>query len=302
MGWNTVLLTGGTGSFGRHFIEKLLDDQAIGMVRVYSRGEHRQRALRDDLAKRRPGDTPRVSFYIGDVRDAPRLRRAMHGCDWVVHAAALKQAPLGEIEPQEFIKTNVFGSANVAEAAMDLRVEKALLISTDKAVEPINLYGATKMCAEKIFLAMDSMQRQNLSDGAKSTRFACVRYGNVAMTAGSVIPAFIELDDGEPTPICHALATRFWITLEEATRFVLESIKAMDGGEVFIPAMRSVRIMDVAEAIRPGKPITMVGLRPGDKLHETIWSDGMSRRTSDGGDFLSIEEIREHAFQAAGTR
>lgn len=278
----TVLLTGGTGSFGQAFTERLLKQLDIRMVRVFSRDEHKQRLMRERFP------TDRVSFYIGDVRDKARLGRVMDGCQWVVHAAALKQAPVGEIEAQEFIKTNVIGSMNVIESAFDCGVEKALLISTDKAVEPINLYGATKMCAEKTFIQADAHR------GTKRTRFACTRYGNVAGTSGSVIPLYLRLPDSEPTPVYDTEATRFWITIEEATEFVLRSLLNMNGGEVFVPRLKSVRIMDLAQAIRPGKPLKILGERPGDKRHELLSSE--PRYSSDINTFLTIEEIRNHVL------
>lgn len=277
-----VLITGGTGSFGHGFVRTILADPEIGMVRIFSRDEHKQRLMRLAFPDR-------VSFYIGDVRDKDRLMRAMDGCDWVVHAAALKQAPLGETEPQEFIKTNITGSINIIEASQDAGVQKAILISTDKAVEPINLYGATKMCAEKAFLQAD------VTRGTKKTRFSVVRYGNVACTNGSIIPVFLSLGSS-PTLICDPDATRFWITLEQANKFVFESLKSMNGGETFIPKMKSVRITDIADAIRPGRPAMVIGLRNGDKLHEIIEVNQFGERiTSDKNEFVTVEEIKDAA-------
>lgn len=277
-----VLLTGGTGSFGQGFLRMALQDQEIRMVRIFSRDEHKQRLLRQEV-----GASDRVSFYIGDIRDKDRLARAMNGADWVIHAAALKQAPLGEIEPQEFIKTNVIGSMNVVEAALDCGLEKALLVSTDKAVEPINLYGATKMCAERTFLQADAQR------GTAKTRFALTRYGNVAGTSGSVIPLFQSLPYDAPTPITHLNATRFWITLEHANAYVMNAIKSMRGGEVLIPKLKSVRVVDIAKAVRPDSEIKVIGLRPGDKLHEVLSVDG-TRYASNDNEFLTIEDIKDY--------
>ena len=277
-----VLVTGGTGSFGKGFVRLLLKKPWVRMVRVFSRDEHKQREMRAALG------SSRISYYIGDVRDRDRLYRAMDGAHWVVHAAALKQAPLGETEPQEFIKTNVQGSLNVIEACWLENVERAILISTDKAVEPINLYGATKMCAERSFLSADKTR------GTKKTRFSVVRYGNVAGTAGSVIPIYRSIPIGEPTPIFDPEATRFWITLEDANKFVLDSLLKMKGGEVFIPKMKSVRVVDIARAIRPYSKIKVLGPREGDKPHEVLSVNG-HRYSSDKNEFLSIGEIRKYA-------
>lgn len=256
----TVLITGGTGSFGKGFVELLLSQPDIGHVRIFSRGEHAQR----EMGKTHFGH--KISYFIGDIRDRDRLYRAMDGVDWVVHAAALKQSPLGEVEPHEFVKTNITGSINVADAATDAGVEKCILISSDKAVEPINLYGATKMVAERIFVQSDQMR------GTKKTRFAFTRYGNVVGTAGSVVPFFLSLPRSHPTPISDPNSTRFWITLKEANCFVLDCLRLMKGGEAFIPPMKSVNIMDVARVCRPGLSTTVIGLRPGDKVHELISS------------------------------
>ena len=291
-----VVLTGGTGSFGRGFAQLLLSQPGIEMIRVFSRDEHKQREMRNQYGEKG------ISYFLGDVRDIERLRRIMDGATHVVHAAALKQAPLGETEPEEFIKTNVQGSTNVAEAAIAAGIKKCLLVSTDKAVEPINLYGATKMLAERVFLAKDKMR------GTTQTRFACTRYGNVAGTAGSIIPLFRALPPGRPTPVTHKDATRFWISLEDANQFVWWALNSMRGGEVFIPRLPSVRIMDVAKAIRPGEDIEIVGLRPGDKVHEVLNVEG-ERYSSESNRSLTIPEIRTAVFgkdetssQAVGER
>jgi UDP-N-acetylglucosamine 4,6-dehydratase len=277
-GSKSVLITGGTGSFGRGFVNLLLQQEDIKMVRVFSRDEHKQRQMREQVA------SDRVSYYIGDIRDKDRLERAMDGVDWVVHAAALKQSPLGEIEPEEFIKTNVYGSTAVKDAAIAAKVKKCLLISSDKAVEPINLYGATKMCAERVFAQADVMR------GTSDTRFAFTRYGNVVGTAGSVVPYYLSLPKNHHTPVTHIGSTRFWITLKDANRFVLDSLRQMQGGEVFIPKMKSVRIVDLARAVRPESEIVYTGLRPGDKIHELVSSE--PRLSSGENEVLTEDEIR----------
>lgn len=278
-----VLLTGGTGSFGRGFIKTLLEDKSEDYhVRVYSRCEHKQRQLLQDFPD------GKVACFLGDIRDKERLERVARGVDWIVHAAALKQAPLGETEAQEFIKTNIQGSLNVIEAGRN--AEKCLLISSDKAVEPINLYGATKMVAEKAFLQADALRDSPLS--TFGARFACTRYGNVAGTSGSIIPLFQALRDDEPTPITDPAATRFWISLSEANRFVLETMRLSDdrfGGKIHTPKLKSVSVAAVAEAIRPGKPFKVIGLRPGDKLHEKLDAD----YSSGNNEQMSVEDIRQ---------
>ncbi len=270
----SVLITGGTGSFGRGFASLLLDSGYH--VRVFSRCEHKQREMALKL--------PWARYYIGDIRDKDRLVRAMDGVDYVVHAAALKQSPLGEIEVDEFVKTNVAGSINVADAAIQAGVSKCLLISSDKAVEPINLYGNTKMTAERLFLTRDRMR------GTTKTRFAFTRYGNVAGTAGSVVPFYLSLPKGTRTPLTDPNSTRFWITLKDANKFVLESLEKMEGGEVFIPSMKSVYIRDLARLLRPGEDVNIIGLRPGDKLHETITLEP-NKITSEINVFMTDAEI-----------
>lgn len=281
-----VFLTGGTGSFGQGFVKLLLQQPDVEMIRVYSRDEHKQRAMREEFK------SDRISFYIGDIRDIYRLRRALDGATHVVHAAALKQAPLGEIEPYEFIKTNVHGTSNVIESCLSEGVERSLLISSDKAVEPINLYGATKMCAEKLFLQSDVMR------GTKRTRFSVVRYGNVAGTNGSIIPKLLALRGDVPSPVYDAEATRFWITLEEANQFVLDSLKTMEGGEICIPSMPSVKVMDIIEAIRPGKTVALLPKRIGDKTHEIVSLN--PRMVSNDNKFLTVQEIRDSIFNSLG--
>ena len=255
----TMLVTGGTGSFGRRFIARVLAEYEVEAVRVFSRDELKQWELQQQY----PNEN-RLRFLLGDVRDLDRLRRAFRGVDIVVHAAALKQVPACEYNPFEAVQTNVIGSENVIRAALDTGVERVLAISSDKAVAPANLYGATKLCAEKLF------SRGNAYSGNLPTRFACVRYGNVAGSSGSVIPLFRGQAEEGTLTITDPRATRFFITVDQAVDFVISCIEEMRGGEVSIPKLPSVKVVDVAEAIAPGIPTRVIGMRPGEKLHEVL--------------------------------
>jgi UDP-N-acetylglucosamine 4,6-dehydratase/5-epimerase len=265
----TVLITGGTGSFGKKFIEVMLKEYSAAKLIVFSRDELKQHEMRSAGF-----DHPSLRYFIGDVRDLSRLRRAMHGVDIVIHAAALKQVPACEYNPMEAIKTNILGSSNVIEAALDMSVERVLALSTDKAVNPINLYGATKLAAEKLFV------QSNAYAGSSNTRFSCVRYGNVVGSRGSVIPIFINQrrQNGKLT-ITDERMTRFWLTLEQGVRFVITCVEQMCGGEVFVPKIPSTRIIDLARAIAPVAELEVVGIRPGEKLHEVLVNDDESRST-----------------------
>ncbi len=256
----TVLITGGTGSFGRKFTEIILKRYRLKKLIIFSRDEMKQYEMRQQF------DDECIRYFIGDVRDIDRLHRALPGVDVVVHAAALKIVPAAEYDPFEAVKTNVVGAENVINAALDNKVEKVLALSTDKAVNPVNLYGATKLCAEKMFVAAN-----NYSGPAK-TSFSVVRYGNVFGSRGSVIPFFKKCRESGEVPITDEQMTRFWITLEQGVEFVLNSIKEMKGGEVFVPKIPSMKIVDLAEAICPGCRKKIVGIRPGEKLHETLLS------------------------------
>ena len=270
MNWTeqVVLVTGGTGSFGRKFIEIMLAEYHPIKLIVFSRDELKQHEMRV------AGFThPSLRYFIGDVRDVDRLRRAMHGVDIVVHAAALKQVPACEYNPMEAIKTNILGSSNVVEAALDANVKKVLALSTDKAVNPVNLYGATKLAAEKLLVQSNSYA------GGMATRFSCVRYGNVVGSRGSVVPIFLQQKTSGKLSITDERMTRFWLTLEHGVRFVIHCIEVMHGGEVFIPKIPSMRIVDVANAIAPGVGLEVVGIRPGEKLHEVLVSEDESRVT-----------------------
>lgn len=256
----TILITGGTGSFGQHFIRYLLNHHCPRKVIVVSRDELKQLEMQHHF------DGPEMRYFIGDVRDGERLRRAFSGVDYVVHAAALKQVPAAEYNPMEAVKTNVQGAQNVIEAALDAEVEKVIALSTDKAANPINLYGATKLTSDKLFVAGNNIA------GGHRTRFSVVRYGNVVGSRGSVVPFFRQqIEEGaESLPITSEEMTRFWITLDEGVEFVRNAFLRMLGGEVFVPKIPSVRIVDVATAMAPDLPHEIVGVRPGEKLHEVM--------------------------------
>lgn len=256
----SILITGGTGSFGKKFIEILLSKYQPKKVIVFSRDELKQFEMQQNFKN------PCIRYYIGDVRDKYRLIQAMRGVDYVVHAAALKQVPAAEYNPMECIKTNINGAQNVIDAAIECNVKKVIALSTDKAANPINLYGATKLASDKLFVAAN-----NLS-GAKETRFAVVRYGNVIGSRGSVVPFFKNLiANGEvELPITHPKMTRFWLKLEDGVQFVLDNFARMERGEIFVPKIPSMRILDLAEAIAPRIKIKLVGIRPGEKLHEIM--------------------------------
>jgi UDP-N-acetylglucosamine 4,6-dehydratase len=262
----TVLITGATGSFGSRLIERLLTEHSPRSIRVFSRDEFKQMEL-----QRRFYPEPRLSYLIGDVRSLPRLVRATRGVDVIFHAAALKHVPVCEYNPFEAVQTNVIGSENVVSAAIENEVPHTLALSTDKAVNPVNLYGATKLCAEKIVTQGNAYAANSVA------RFACVRYGNVVGSRGSVIPLFKrQAPEGELT-ITDDRMTRFWITLDQAIDFVLDGLDRMSGGEVFVPKIPSMRVTDMAEALAPGVPRRIVGIRPGEKLHEILLTEDESR-------------------------
>ena len=255
-----ILVTGGTGSFGKAFIRTLLERYEPKKVIVYSRDELKQFEMQQVY------DAPCMRYFIGDVRDESRLLHAMEGVDYVVHAAALKQVPAAEYNPMECIKTNVGGAQNVINAALYAKVKKVIALSTDKAANPVNLYGATKLCSDKLFTAANNFV------GAKETRFSVVRYGNVVGSRGSVVPFFRRLaaEGAKELPPQYPRMTRFWLRLEDGVDFVLKSFARMQGGEIFIPKIPSMRITDLAEAIAPGMPTKVIGIRPGEKLHEVM--------------------------------
>nr|WP_321271227.1 UDP-N-acetylglucosamine 4,6-dehydratase (inverting) [uncultured Tolumonas sp.] len=256
----TILITGGTGSFGKKFIATILAQYQPKKLIVYSRDELKQFEMQQVF------NQACMRYFIGDVRDAQRLDMAMRGVDYVVHAAALKQVPAAEYNPMECIKTNVGGAENVIQAALNNGVQKVIALSTDKAANPVNLYGATKLCSDKLFVAANNMTGDN------PTIFSVVRYGNVVGSRGSVVPFFDKLikSGAKSLPITHAEMTRFWITLQQGVDFVLDNFKRMKGGELFVPKIPSVRIADLAKSMAPDLPQAIVGIRPGEKLHEIM--------------------------------
>lgn len=272
----TVLITGGTGSFGKTFTRKILG-YGIKKVIVFSRDELKQFEMMQEF------DDSRVRFFIGDVRDKERLRQAFDGVDIVIHAAALKQVGACEYNPFEAVKTNIIGAQNIIEAAIDRNVSRVIALSTDKAASPVNLYGATKLASDKLFVAGNSYT------GGKETRFAVVRYGNVVGSRGSVIPHFLKMKPTGILPITDERMTRFWITLEQGTQFVLDSLTRMCGGEIFVPKIPSVRIVDLAEAIAPECRLEYIGIRPGEKLHEAMITEDDSRRTLEFDSYYVIQ-------------
>ena len=256
---SSILVTGGTGSFGNVFVEQTLEHFGPRRLVIYSRDEMKQW----EMAKKFDNDQ-RIRFFIGDVRDQPRLRRAMQDIDYVVHAAATKIVPTAEYNPLEAIKTNIDGAVNVIEASLDSGVKRVVALSTDKASSPINLYGATKLASDKLFTAA------NAYSGGNRTRFAVVRYGNVMGSRGSVIPFFAALEPGVPTPITHEEMTRFMITLQEGVELVWTALQQMTTGEIFVKKIPSMKVIDTARAIRPGEDLQIVGIRPGEKMHEQM--------------------------------
>lgn len=268
MNWSeqVVLVTGGTGSFGKKFVEIMLREYHPKRLVILSRDELKQHDMRAAGY-----DDARLRYFIGDVRDPSRLQRAFSGVTVVVHAAALKQVPACEYNPFEAIQTNIMGGRNVIDAAIDQGVERILALSTDKAVNPVNLYGATKLCAEKVFV------QANAYAGAQETRFSCARYGNVVGSRGSVIPVFVEQRKRGKITVTDPRMTRFWLTLEHGVRFVIRAIEQMHGGEIFVPKIPSMRLVDLAEVVAPGCAIEFIGIRPGEKLHEVLLSEDEAR-------------------------
>jgi UDP-N-acetylglucosamine 4,6-dehydratase len=262
----TILITGGTGSFGQEFVKIVMQEHNPRAIRILSRGE----LLQQQMAWKFNND-PMLRFFIGDVRDRDRVYRAMNGVDIVVHAAALKQVPTCEYNPIEAVKTNIEGAVNVVDAAIDNGIEKAISISTDKAVNPVNLYGATKLVMERLFI------QANVYTGPRRTRFSCVRYGNVVGSRGSVIPIFLEQSKNGVITITDERMTRFWINLEQGVRFVIDCIEKMQGGEIFIPKIPSMKVTDLADVIAPEAERKHVGIRPGEKVNETLVTDEEAR-------------------------
>ena len=273
----SILVTGGTGSFGKRFVSTLLQQTRARRIVVFSRDELKQSemaaACRDQ----------RLRFFVGDVRDLQRLQRAFHGIDIVVHAAALKQVPTLEYNPFEAVLTNIVGAENVINAAIDQGVRQVVALSTDKAANPVNLYGATKLCAEKLFVA------GNAYASGKRARFAVVRYGNVVGSRGSVIPLYEERRKTGSLPVTDERMTRFWITLDQGVGLVLKALSEMRGGEIFVPKIPSMRVIDLARALAPECEIKIIGIRPGEKIHETLLTEDEAARGRDIGDCFLIE-------------
>ena len=280
MNWSEqeVLVTGGTGSFGKKFVEIILREYHPKRLVIFSRDELKQHDMRAAGF-----DHASLRYFIGDVRDPARLLRAFAGITVVVHAAALKQVPACEYNPFEAIQTNIMGGRNVIDAAIDRGVHRILALSTDKAVNPVNLYGATKLCAEKVFV------QANAYAGAQDTRFSCARYGNVVGSRGSVIPVFVEQRKRGRITITDPRMTRFWLTLEHGVRFVIRSIEQMHGGEIFVPKIPSMRLVDLGEAVAPGCAVEYIGIRSGEKLHEVLLSEDEARTAVEMDDMYIVQ-------------
>jgi UDP-N-acetylglucosamine 4,6-dehydratase len=296
----SVLITGGTGSFGQKFAERiLLDYPGLKRLVIFSRDELKQYEM---SCKKSFSNNPKIRFFIGDIRDSDRLRRALENIDVVIHAAALKQVPAAEYNPFECIKTNVIGAQNLIEACLDTKVSRVVALSTDKAAAPINLYGATKLCSDKLFTAANSIV------GERNLKFSVVRYGNVMGSRGSVIPFFLKMKTTGVLPITDPKMTRFNISLDDGVSMVLWSLENMEGGEIFVPKIPSYKIMDVAEAICSDCQKPVVGIRPGEKLHEEMITESDSHHTVDLGKYFAIlpstyeERIEEYAARNEGMR
>lgn len=275
----SILITGGTGSFGKKFVARILRDYRPRRLIIFSRDELKQFEMQQMFSER---EYPSIRYFLGDVRDKERLYRAFDGVDIVVHAAALKQVPAAEYNPLEAIKTNILGAANIIEAAIDRGVKKVVALSTDKAASPINLYGATKLCSDKLFVS------GNYYSGTHDTRFSVVRYGNVVGSRGSVVPFFQARRDSGILPITDPRMTRFWITLDQGVEFVIRSLERMSGGELFVPKIPSMNIMDLAQAIGPECKTEVVGIRPGEKLHELMITEDDARNTYEFDEHFTI--------------
>ena len=280
MDWTkkVVLVTGGTGSFGKKFVDVMLKEYHPAKIIVFSRDELKQHEMRAAGY-----DDPSLRYFIGDIRDKERCIRAFDGVDVVIHAAALKQVPACEYNPMEAIKTNILGSSNVIDAAIDAGVKRVVALSTDKAVNPVNLYGATKLSAEKLFV------QSNAYAGGREVRFACVRYGNVVGSRGSVVPVFLKQRESGKVTVTDDRMTRFWISLEQGVRFVIRAAENMHGGEVFVPKIPSMKVVDLAKAIAPKAEVNIIGIRPGEKLHEVLISEDEARQTVELEDMYVVQ-------------
>ncbi|MFA5974941.1 MAG: UDP-N-acetylglucosamine 4,6-dehydratase (inverting) [Elusimicrobiota bacterium] len=279
MNWSEqiIVLTGGTGSFGKKFVEIMLRDYHPKAIRIFSRDELKQYEMHKQF------DHPSLRYFIGDVRDAQRVHRALDGATMLIHAAALKHVPVCEYNPFEAVKTNILGAENLLEAALEHRIARTICLSTDKAVNPTNLYGATKLCMERIFMAANSYA------GTHQTRFSCVRYGNVVGSRGSVIPFFLKQRDSGRLTLTDRRMTRFWITLEQGVRLVIQAAETMHGGEIYVPKIPSMRITDLARVISPDCEIKEIGIRPGEKIHEVLLTEDEARHALEFDDKFIIE-------------
>ena len=272
----SVLITGGTGSFGKAFVSRLLKEDQISKLVIFSRDELKQFEMAETIK------SSKVRFFLGDVRDYQRLLQATDGIDVIVHAAAMKQIPAAEYNPMEAIKTNILGAENIVSAAIRNGVQRVLALSTDKAANPANLYGATKLCSDRLMVAGNTLA------GKHPTRFACVRYGNVLGSRGSVIPFFLEKAKSGSIPITDERMTRFWLTIEQGVQFVLDSVERMHGGEIFVPKIPSFKVTDVARVVCPGVPTHIIGIRPGEKLHEVMITEDDSYNTVESEDYYAV--------------
>jgi UDP-N-acetylglucosamine 4,6-dehydratase len=272
----TVLVTGGTGSFGKNCVKRILQDDQVNKVIVFSRDELKQFEMQSVYK------SPKLRYFLGDVRDYERLKQATDGVDIIIHAAAIKQIPAAEYNPMEAIKTNIIGAENIVNVAIANGVEKVMALSTDKAANPANLYGATKLCSDKLMIA------GNVLAGKHPTRFAVVRYGNVLGSRGSVIPFFQEQQKHGVLTITDVRMTRFWLTIEEGVQFVLDSLQRMQGGEIFVPKIPSFKVIDVAEVVAPGTPTKIIGIRPGEKLHEVMITEDDANFTVEFDKYYAI--------------
>ena len=279
----SILITGGTGSFGHRYASTLLKKYNLKRLVIFSRDELKQYDMEMRFRQNKDYNSNVMRFFIGDVRDRARLEEAMRDIDIVIHAAALKQVPAAEYNPMECIKTNIHGAENIVQAALSNNVDKVIALSTDKAANPINLYGATKLASDKLFVAAN-----NMSGGR--TKLSVVRYGNVVGSRGSVVPLFEKLisEEEDHLPITHEGMTRFWITLQEGVDFVLKNMERMKGGEIFVPKIPSVRIIDLAKAMAPNLPVKIIGIRPGEKLHEIMCPFDDSHLTIEFMDYFVI--------------
>ena len=271
-----VLVTGGTGSFGKAFVTKVLQDDEVSKIIVFSRDELKQFEMAEKI------NSPKLRYFLGDVRDYQRLLRATDGVDLIVHAAAMKQIPASEYNPMEAIKTNVLGAENIVNAAIENGIQRVVALSTDKAANPANLYGATKLCSDKLMVA------GNVLAGSRDTRFSAVRYGNVLGSRGSVIPFFLDRAKSGSIPITDERMTRFWLTIQEGVQFVLDSFERMHGGEIFVPKIPSFKVTDVAKVVCPEIPTEIIGIRPGEKLHEVMITEDDSHNTYEFEKYYAI--------------